>query len=117
MIRLIFILFLGICTFSTNGNLVTNLTQDVNEHIELPVYSFESSEYLKSAEVVPSKNKVEKKYARHKASFNLPDTFYFFGAPIFLIILLRIIAAFIKNFEDDRKEEIKRQEIKLVKPE
>ena len=98
------------------GNLVTNNTIEVQQYKSVPVYGVDSSEYLKSLDTVKSSHLSEKKYSRHKVGFNLPDTFYFFGAPIFLIILLRILAMFIKNFEDERKEEIKRKSIKLAEP-
>ena len=43
----------------------------------------------------------------NNVKFDLPDLFYFIGVPIFLIILLRIVAIFIKLFEEERKREIR----------
>ena len=42
-----------------------------------------------------------------RVKFELPDLFYFIGAPIFLIILLRVIAVYIKLFEEEREREIR----------
>ena len=80
------------------------------------VYGLESADYLTSLETVQSTKESKKKYARGRVSFTLPDSFYFIGAPIFLIILLRIIAIFIRLFEDERTEEIKEEAKKIMEP-
>ena len=116
MFKCTFILCLIFFMLPIYGNLVTNHTIELQQYKSVPVYGIDSSEYLKSIDTVKSSHLSEKKYLRHKVGFNLPDSFYFFGAPIFLLVLLRIMAMFIKNFEDERKEELKRQSIKFAEP-
>lgn len=41
-----------------------------------------------------------------RASFNLPDAFYYIGAPVFLIMLMRVLVIFINGFEEQRREEL-----------
>ena len=72
--------------------------------------------YKSNPNFLPSGDKIQKteilsKINNHKqrVSFNLPDAFYFIGAPIFLFILLRLVATFIQLFEDERNKELKKQ--------
>ena len=101
---------------SSKGSLATNMTSDSSSSQSVAVYGLDSADYLTSLETVQSNKNSKKKYARHRVSFHLPDSFYFIGAPIFLIILLRIIAIFIRLFEEERKEEIKEEAIKIMEP-
>ena len=42
-----------------------------------------------------------------KASFDLPDAFYFIGGPIFLLIFLRVLVIFLNGFEESRRHEMR----------
>ena len=112
---IIIISWLLMC-LSSKGSLATNMTSVSPSSQSVAVYGLDSADYLKSLEMVQSTKMSKKKYTRHRAAFQLPDSFYFIGAPIFLIILLRIIAIFIRLFEDERKEEIKEEAIKIMEP-
>ena len=107
--------FILIC-LSSQGSLATNKTLVTPPSQTVAVYGLDSAEYLTSLETVQTTPQTKKKYTRHRASFELPDSFYFIGAPIFLIILLRIIAIFIRLFEEERKDEIKQEAVEIMEP-
>ena len=60
---------------------------------------------------------VTKRYVRSRAGFNLPKSFYYVGAPIFLLLFLRVMALFLRLFEEERKEELKEARLKALDPE
>ena len=114
--RFIFIAsFLMLICFSSKGSLATNMTEAPASE-SVAVYGLDSADYLASLEMVQITKQSKKKYNRRQKFFQLPDSFYFIGAPVFLIILLRIIAIFIRLFEEERKEEIKEEAIKIMEP-
>ena len=92
------------------------MTSDTPSSESVAVYGLDSADYLTSLNTVQTTQQSKKKYTRQRALFRLPDSFYFIGAPVFLIILLRIIAIFIRLFEEERKEEIKEETIKIMEP-
>ena len=108
--------FLMLICFASQGSLATNMTSDAPSYESVAVYGLDSADYLTSLNTVQKTQQSKKKYIRRRAFFQLPDSFYFIGAPIFLIILLRIIAIFIRLFEEERKEEIKEKTIKIMEP-
>lgn len=108
--------FLILICLSSQGSLATNMTLASPSSQTVAVYGLDSVDYLTSLETVQTTQKSGKKYTRHRVSFQLPDSFYFIGAPIFLIIFLRIIAMFINLFEEERKEEIKEEALKIMEP-
>ena len=108
--------WLMLTCLSSQGSLATNMTSVSPSSETVAIYGLESADSLTSLEPVQSTKESTKKYARRRALFQLPDSFYFIGAPIFLIILLRIIAIFIRLFEDERKEEIKEEAKKIMEP-
>ena len=115
--RFIFIAsFLMLICFSSKGSLATNMTSEAPASESVAVYGLDSADYLASVEMVQITKQSKKKYNRRQKFFQLPDSFYFIGAPVFLIILLRIIAIFIRLFEEERKEEIKEAATKIMEP-
>lgn len=40
-------------------------------------------------------------------AFDLPDAFFFIGAPIFILIFLRVLVIFLNGFEEKRQEELR----------
>jgi hypothetical protein len=40
-------------------------------------------------------------------AFDLPDAFFFIGAPVFILIFLRVLVIFLNGFEEKRKEELR----------
>lgn len=92
------------------------MTSEAPASESVAVYGLDSADYLTSLEMVQITKQSKKKYNQRHAFFQLPDSFYFIGAPVFLIILLRIIAIFIRLFEEERKEEIKEEAIKIMEP-
>jgi hypothetical protein len=61
----------------------------------LPTQQYSAREYLR-----PNTRR-----AVSRPAFDLPDAFYFVGGPIFLLILLRVIATILTGFEEKRKDE------------
>ena len=39
--------------------------------------------------------------------FDLPDAFFFVGAPVFILIFLRVMVIFLNGFEEKRQEELR----------
>ena len=107
--------FIVMC-IPARGSLATN-EKSVSSSQAVAVYGLSSADYLTSVETVQATRLPAKKYTRNRVRFNLPDSFYFIGAPIFLLILLRIIAAFIRFYEEERKEQIKQESVKVLEPE
>ena len=125
MSRLLYIYILGsmivLCS-PAEGGFLTNFEKSFEKSFVEPVmedgiYGLNSADYLTSVETIKPPKSSAKKYIRRRSSFKLPDSFYFFGAPIFLLILLRIIEVFIRFFEEERKEEIKKESEKVMEPE
>ncbi len=40
-------------------------------------------------------------------AFDLPDAFFFIGAPIFILIFLRVLVIFLNGFEEKRQDELR----------
>ena len=110
------VIFLMLICLSSQGSLATNKTSFTPSSQNVAVYGLDSADYLTSVETVKTTQQSKKKYSRRRAFFQLPDSFYFIGAPVFLIILLRIIAIFIRLFEEERKDEIKEEAVKIMEP-
>ena len=96
-------------------NCLADIQNDAHNNIETSSQDI-IEVYKSNPNFLPSGNKVQKaeivsKTNNHKqrVSFNLPDAFYFIGAPIFLFILLRLVATFIQLFEDERNKDLKNQ--------
>ncbi len=39
--------------------------------------------------------------------FDLPDAFFFIGAPVFILIFLRVLVIFLNGFEEKRQQELR----------
>lgn len=85
-------------------NEVNNRQSDLIEVYKPELNYLPSNDQLKKTKIVSKVNNQSQ-----KVSFNLPDAFYFIGAPIFLFILLRLVATFIRLFEDERRKDLKKQ--------
>ena len=95
------------CNADIKEEINSNVTKSQTDFIEVyrPELNYlPSNDKLKKTTIVSN---VEKQ--SQKVSFNLPDAFYFIGAPIFLFILLRLVATFIGLFEDERRKDLKKQ--------
>jgi len=95
------------CFADIKEEINSNVTKTQSDFIEVyrPELNYlPSNDKLKKTTIVSN---VEKQ--GQKVSFNLPDAFYFIGAPIFLFILLRLVATFIGLFEDERRKDLKKQ--------
>ncbi len=66
-----------------------------------------TSEGLPVNRQVPTGLRSMKRYAHHQTSLDLPDAFYFIGTPIFMVLLLRVLAIFINLYEEERRRESK----------
>jgi hypothetical protein len=42
-----------------------------------------------------------------RPAFYLPDAFFFIGAPVFILIFLRVLVIFLNGFEEKRQEELR----------
>ena len=108
-----------IYSFLISFTLIFNCNADIKEEINSNVVKSQSDfieVYRPELNYLPSNDKLKKttivsnvEKQSQKVSFNLPDAFYFIGAPIFLFILLRLVATFIGLFEDERRKDLKKQ--------
>ena len=96
-------------------NCLADIQNDAHNNIETSSQDI-IEVYKSNPNFLPSGDKIQEteiisKVNNHKqrVSFNLPDAFYFIGAPIFLFILLRLVATFIQLFEDERNKDLKKQ--------
>lgn len=103
---LCFVLFLN-CLADIKNDALNKIETSSQEIIE--VYK-SNPNFLPSGDKI-QKTKIVSKINNHKqrVSFNLPDAFYFIGAPVFLFFLLRLVATFIQLFEDERNKDLKKQ--------
>jgi hypothetical protein len=70
------------------------------------VYGVNADDYLPIQQ--DARNHLRPKLRKNvsKASFDLPDAFYFIGGPIFLLIFLRVLVIFLNGFEETRRHEM-----------
>ena len=102
-----FVTLLFIASLSSFGDIKENLSSNTTKKKSniMQVYSPRNN-------ILPNTKKLKKSQIKKSRTihdnirFDLPDLFYFIGVPIFLIILLRTVAIFIKLFEEERKREI-----------
>ena len=102
-----FVILLFIVSLSSFGDIKENLSPNTTEKKSniMQVYSPRNNILPNTKNI--KKSQIKKNSTIHdNVRFDLPDLFYFIGAPIFLIILLRTVAIFIKLFEEERKREI-----------
>ncbi|MEN7972553.1 MAG: hypothetical protein ABFR47_01830 [Verrucomicrobiota bacterium] len=71
------------------------------------VYGISSDDYLPAAESAKNRLRPQVRGRASRPSLDLPDAFYFIGAPIFLLLFLRVLAIFIREYEEKRKEEMR----------
>ena len=103
-----FVTLLFIASLSSFGDIKENLSSNTTKKKSniMQVYSPRNN-------ILPNTKKLKKSQIKKSRTihdnirFDLPDLFYFIGVPIFLIILLRTVAIFIKLFEEERKREIR----------
>lgn len=69
------------------------------------VYGVTADDYLPAPEQTAASQLNPQVRRKGRQSFDLPDAFYFIGGPIFILILLRVLVIFLKEFEEKRKEE------------
>ena len=49
-----------------------------------------------------------------RPAFDLPDAFFFIGAPVFILIFLRVLVIFLNGFEERRQDELRMSAGKYV---
>jgi hypothetical protein len=71
------------------------------------VYGVGVDDYLPVKEVARQHLRPKLRRNASRPSFNLPDAFFFIGAPVFILIFLRVLVIFLNGFEEKRKEEMR----------
>lgn len=69
------------------------------------VYGVDADDYLPLKEVARQHLRPNVRRSSSRPAFDLPDAFFFIGAPVFLVIFLRVMVIFLNGFEEKRKEE------------
>lgn len=118
-IRFSFLVWLLVGITCVRGEEISSVKPETEstENRGIAVYGLESADYLADGVVQQVKKPLVKKYERSRVGFNFPNSFYYVGAPIFLLLFLRVMVLFIRLFEDERKEELKRSRLKALEPE
>ncbi len=70
------------------------------------VYGVSADDYLPNIESARKRLRPKVRSSASRASLDLPDAFYFIGAPIFFFLFLRVIVIFLNGFEERRREEM-----------
>jgi hypothetical protein len=71
------------------------------------VYGVGADDYLPLKDVARQHLRPNVRRNISRPSFNLPDAFFFIGAPVFILIFLRVLVIFLNGFEEKRKEEMR----------
>lgn len=71
------------------------------------VYGVSADDYLPRTESARKHLRPKVRSHASRPSFDLPDAFYFIGAPIFVLLFLRVLVIFLSGFEENRKEELR----------
>lgn len=71
------------------------------------VYGVGADDYLPVKEVARQHLRPRVRRNVSRPAFNLPDAFFFIGAPVFILIFLRVLVIFLNGFEEKRKEEMR----------
>ncbi|HSR87311.1 MAG TPA: hypothetical protein VLL07_00025 [Pontiella sp.] len=71
------------------------------------VYGVGADDYLPLKEVARQHLRPNVRRNVSRPAFNLPDAFFFIGAPVFILIFLRVLVIFLNGFEEKRKEEMR----------
>ena len=71
------------------------------------VYGVSADDYLPLKDVARQHLRPNVRRNISRPSFNLPDAFFFIGAPVFILIFLRVLVIFLNGFEEKRKEEMR----------
>ena len=78
------------------------------------VYGVGVDDYLPLKEVARKHLRPNVRRNTSRPSFNLPDAFFFIGAPVFILIFLRVLVIFLNGFEEKRQEELRMSPGKYV---
>ena len=78
------------------------------------VYGVGADDYLPSKQVARQYLRPNVRRKVSNPSFNLPDAFFFIGAPVFILIFLRVLVIFLNGFEEKRQEELRMSAGKYV---
>ena len=78
------------------------------------VYGVGADDYLPSKQVARQYLRPNVRRNVSTPSFNLPDAFFFIGAPVFILIFLRVLMIFLNGFEEKRQEELRMSAGKYV---
>ena len=71
------------------------------------VYGVGVDDYLPLKEVARQHLRPNVRRSVSHPAFDLPDAFFFIGAPIFILIFLRVLVIFLNGFEEKRQEELR----------
>jgi hypothetical protein len=78
------------------------------------VYGVGADDYLPLKEVARQHLRPNVRRNISRPAFDLPDAFFFIGAPVFILIFLRVLVIFLNGFEEKRQEEMRLSAGKFV---
>ena len=78
------------------------------------VYGVGVDDYLPLKDVARQHLRPNVRRNTSRPSFNLPDAFFFIGAPVFILIFLRVLVIFLNGFEERRQDELRMSAGKYV---
>jgi hypothetical protein len=71
------------------------------------VYGVNADDYLPLKQAARQHLRPNVRRNVSRPAFDLPDAFFFIGAPVFILIFLRVLVIFLNGFEEKRKEELR----------
>lgn len=71
------------------------------------VYGVGIEDYLPRKELARQQLRPNVRRNVSHPAFDLPDAFFFIGAPVFILIFLRVLVIFLNGFEEKRQEELR----------
>lgn len=71
------------------------------------VYGVGVDDYLPLKEVARQHLRPHVRSNASRPGLDLPDAFFFIGAPVFLLIFLRVMVIFLNGFEEKRQQELR----------
>lgn len=81
------------------------------------VYGISAEDYLPTTAELKRLARPAVRSSRSRPMFDLPDAFYFIGGPIFALLFIRVLIIFLNEFEEKRREELRKARLDVPNPE
>ncbi len=109
--------------------LAQETNQEISLRVEMPrneassepkvtaVYGISADDYLLTTAEIKKLARPSVRSDPSRPSFDFPDAFYFIGGPIFALLFIRVLVIFLNEFEEKRREELRKARPDVPNPE